>query len=99
MFKNDKESVAEFLRRGGKINKIPPVKAETQETVRPNSSGPVTIMSLEEADLFYGEPEAVKHTATKSSKIDLTLLPAPLKEKLLAKLADKGYSYDDEEEE
>jgi hypothetical protein len=93
------ESVEEFLARGGKINRLPPVENVFQEILKTNSSGPASIMSLAEADLFFGESKVNRSTkqktSTTTSRIDLSSLPEALREKFLSKLRDEA---DDGEE-
>lgn len=99
MFKKQKiESITEFLARGGKITVLPTKTPPNMKEIIKNTSnmGPVTILSLEEADLFYGEPQPTKTTKSlkKQSTLDLSALPPALKEKLLSKLKNE---VDDEE--
>lgn len=99
------ETVEEFLARGGEIKKIPVTEAVKQPDVikKPTPGGPVTILSLEEADLFYGEarksskPKKVKP----STKIDLEALPEALRSKFINKLKEDndGSGTEDEEAE
>lgn len=50
------ETIAEFLARGGTIARVSPSQdLSKNEKVKPTNNGPVTIMSMDEADLYYGE--------------------------------------------
>ena len=83
------ESLEEFLARGKTITKIPSaIKDAPVNVFKTASAGaPAIIMSLEEADLFYGE--ARKGSKPKkpktSSKIDLDALLDALPEALRSK--------------
>jgi len=87
------ETVAEFIARGGQIKQVPKAEQVKQPDIvkKPTAGGPVTILSLEEADLFYGEarknskPKKVKPTA----KIDLDALPEALRSKFIDKLKEE----------
>ena len=108
--KSKVETVEEYLARGGSIKKLPAAEVIRQPDVikKAATGGPVTIMSLEDADLFYGEarknakPKKVKP----SLKIDLNALPEALRSKFINKLKEetdgKGYqeeeSFEDDEE-
>lgn len=84
-----KETVAEFLARGGTINRVPAASRErTPEVIRNTSTGPANLMTLEEADLFFGEAKkGLKPKKVKPSlKIDLDALPPALRQKFIAKL-------------
>lgn len=99
------ETVEQYLARGKQITKVP----ETTRTPQPDvirktvTGAPAIIMTLEEADLFYGEarknqkPKKVKP----SLKIDLDALPPALKAKFMAKLKEgsDGEGYEEELEE
>jgi hypothetical protein len=92
------ESVAEFLARGGKITVVPanqtPIKIYSIKST--TNGGPVTIMSMGEADLYYGEFKARK--AKKStSTIDLSALPEALRKKYVDEVI--SASKDEEEDE
>lgn len=88
------EAVGEYIARGGSIKKIPSGETARQPDVtRKNvAGGPVTIITLEEADLFYGE--ARKGTKPKkakpSLKIDLSALPEALRAKFINKLKEEA---------
>jgi len=90
MSKNKRvESVQEYLARGGSIKKLPAAEQARQEDVtRKTTAGPAVFLSLEEADLFFGEPSKSQKTKkVKSSlKIDLDALPPALRAKFISKL-------------
>ena len=104
--KSKVETVEEYLARGGSIKKLPAAEIIRQPDVikKAATGGPVTILSLEEADLFYGE--ARKNTKPKkakpSLKIDLSTLPEALRSKFINKLKEeaegKGYQEESDEE-
>ncbi len=86
------ETVAEYLARGGAITRLPAADRErAPEVVRKTVTGPANLMTLEEADLFFGEakkggkPKKVKP----SLKIDLDALPPALRAKFIAKLKEE----------
>lgn len=101
--KSKVETIEEYLARGGEIKKIPKAETVKQPDVikKPTAGGPVTILSLEEADLFYGEarksskPKKVKP----SLKIDLTALPEAIRYKFINKLKEEDGSYEEESPE
>lgn len=77
------ESVDEFLARGGTITKVDlgvPIK---QEVMHAAQGGPVNILSLEDADLYYGEKrkQTAKIVKKKKDLIDLSALPPELRRK------------------
>lgn len=99
-----KETVEEFLARGGKISHVPEATREVQvDVVKTAITGPVTLFSLEEADLFYGEARKnIKPKKNKPTlKIDLGALPPALRSKFIAKLKEEssGEEYEDEIED
>jgi hypothetical protein len=94
------ESLTEYLARGGKINKLPHVDKKKQEDVaRKPISGVALIMTLDDAALFYSDSEPPKKKKEKktTSKLDLSALPAALREKFLKKIRDEGVDYDEED--
>jgi len=105
--KSKVETVEEYLARGGSIKKLPAAEIIRQPDVikKAATGGPVTILSLEEADLFYGE--ARKNAKPKkdkpSLKIDLSALPEALRSKFINKLKEetdgKGYQEESAEDE
>lgn len=91
-----RETVAEFLARGGEIQKIPSKIDKKNEHVKlAPVSGEASFLSLEQADLFYGETKPRKNTASKTKQIDIFMLP----EKLRAKYLSEALNEQDEEDE
>lgn len=91
-----KETVEEFLARGGKIQKIQYNKPETKETVGSAPvSGHSSIMTYDAADLYYGEARKSNTSAAKNAKpkkqpsIDFSALPAELQKSLLEELSSR----------
>jgi hypothetical protein len=88
--KSKVETVEEYLARGGSIKKLPAGETIRQPDVIRKSvtGGPVVIMSMEDADLFYGEARknAKPKKAKSSLKIDLSALPEALRAKFINKL-------------
>ena len=82
------ETLAEFLARGGKVTIVPPVQPTVKTesikftTVRNTINGENTpIISIDDADLYYGEfkPKKAKKVA---NSIDLSVhLPEALRKK------------------
>lgn len=99
--KSKVETIEEFLARGGSIKKIPAGETLKQTDVirKATTGGPVTIMSLEEADLFYGEvrKNSKPKKAKQSLKIDLSALPEALRTKFINKLKEDNDGEDYEE--
>jgi len=94
-----KESVAEFLARGGKITKVPPAEpTHKAESIRSTSNpGPVTIVSMDDADLYHGESR--KNKAKKKvikSTIDISALPEELRKKYIDEVINAKKKEDDE---
>jgi hypothetical protein len=64
------ETIQEFLARGGKIKVIPPNYSDAKEAnVKSTVVGPAVLMSLEDADQFYGTKTVRKK---KEKQVDLT---------------------------
>lgn len=88
------ETVEEYIARGGSIKRLPAGETAKQPDVirKTVTGGPVVIMSLEEADLFYGE--ARKNAKPKKQKpslnIDLSALPEALRSKFINKLKEEA---------
>lgn len=97
------ETVEEYIARGGSIKRLPAKEMIKQpDAIRKTvAGGPVTIMSLEEADLFYGE--ARKGSKLKkekpSLKIDLNALPEALRSKFVNKLKEEADGEESKEEQ
>lgn len=104
--KSKVETVEEYLARGGSIKRLPAVETIRQPdaTRKTTAAGPANIMSLEEADLFYGEARkgSKPKKAKPSLKIDLNALPEALRAKFINKLKEEadgeGYEEVDEDE-
>lgn len=96
------ETVEEYLARGGSIKKLPAAEVIKQQEVikKAVTGGPATIMTLEDADLFYGEARknAKAKKAKPSLKIDLSALPEVLRSKFINKLKEEssGENYQEE---
>lgn len=101
--KSKVETVEEYLARGGSIKKLPPAETIRQPEVtrKTVAAGPANIMSLEEADLFYGEARkgSKPKKAKPSLKIDLNALPEALRAKFINKLKEEADGEDYEEVE
>lgn len=76
-----KETIEEFLARGGKITKCEPAPPpeETPARIMPTPSASSTIMTLSEGALYYAESRA-KHKERKDplKSINFAALPASL---------------------
>ena len=96
------ETLDEYLARGGSIKRVPAAALEPQpEVVRNQTGGPAMFLSLEEADLFFGEPSKAASKPKKqkpSLKIDLDILPPALRAKFISKLKEESGGEDYEEE-
>lgn len=95
------ETVAEFLARGGTITRVPEASREpAPDVVRKTVTGPANLMTLDEADLFFGEArKGAKPKKVKPSlKIDLNALPPALRAKFVAKLREEANAEGYEEE-
>lgn len=99
------ETLEEYLARGGSIQRIPSAILERQPDVirTTTQGGPATFLTLEEADLFFGEASKNKKAkkVKPSLKIDLDALPPTLRAKFIAKLREEtdGEGYEKELEE
>ena len=84
------ETIAEFLARGGKITKVPPQAHLAKEQVKSTNPGPAVIITMGEADLFYGEQKAGRKAVKKKAKatIDLSALPEELRRKFVDGIID-----------
>lgn len=80
-----KETVEEYLARGGVIQRLPYVDKSQAEPVKV-SSGSGSIISMEEGDLYHGEAKKRKKSKKTEIKADTSKLPASL----LKSLADIG---------
>ena len=99
------ESIEEYIARGGTIERIPSKSLEPEPEVirKTGPGGPAIFLSLDEADLFYGEArKGAKPKKSKPSlKIDLDALPPALRAKFIAKLKEEvdGQGYEEELED
>lgn len=94
-----KETIEEFLARGGQIQKVEYITPSTKETVNSAPiSGYSSIMTYDAADLYYGETRkhaanttgvAKKSKSKKQPSIDFSALPAELQKSLLQELSRK----------
>lgn len=83
-----KETVAEFLARGGIIKKIPTAapsyKADNIKST--SNSGLATIVTMDEADLYHGETKkskVKKKISSSKSIVDMSALPEELRKKYI----------------
>ena len=92
------ETIAEFLARGGKINIVP----ATQHVAKPDSiksttsGGPAIIMTMDDADLYYGEIKA-KKIKKSTNCIDLSALPEALRKKYVDEVISASNEEDEED--
>jgi hypothetical protein len=95
------ETVAEFLARGGEITKLPAkepqVKPEAVKSTK--NGGPAVIMSMGEADLYYGEAKKKKEKKKKKETIDINALPEELRKKYIDTVMNEQIEEDDQEED
>lgn len=83
------ETVEEFLARGGKINVIPSAIEETKHQVlKKTNNGVATLLTMEEAELFYSESRK-KNKSKKMSNIDISSLPKELREKFIDRIIEE----------
>lgn len=78
-----RETVEEFLARGGVIQKLAPVEeTEEEKNKQPTTlpkTGVASMMSLSEGSLYYAEQKAKKIGKVKVAKtVDFSALPANL---------------------
>lgn len=75
-----RETIEEFLARGGVIQKIPAQELPEEESkVTSSSNGTSHMMSLADGSVYYAETKAKKVSKKKLSKtIDFSALPAHL---------------------
>ena len=80
------ETIQEFLARGGKITLCPEGIKDTREKVNVKSTtvGPAILMTLEEADHYYGEKRKSNKPIKEQNKPNLNLdcLPEEFRKKL-----------------
>lgn len=86
-----KETIEEFLARGGKIQRFATVDPEVKEpTISSTNKGPAVILTLDDGNLYYGEGKVSKTKKKSSPKIDLSALPEAIRNKYCKGLADDG---------
>jgi hypothetical protein len=77
-----KETIEEFLARGGTVTKCPPAPSPEEEAntrVNPASNTSATMMSLAEGALYYSESRAKPKERKKTEKtINFAALPTSL---------------------
>jgi hypothetical protein len=95
--KND--SLADYIARGGKITRIPtPEQNFKSESVKSTvQSGPAVLMTLDQADLFYGERKVRKVKPKLKPTIDLSALPPALRKKYVDDVIDANREGNDED--
>jgi hypothetical protein len=78
-----KETVEEFLARGGQITRLATETSfKIPESIKPTpAGGPAVLMTLEEADLFYGEHKQRKAKKKAKPTIDVDSLPPEIRKK------------------
>jgi hypothetical protein len=87
------ETVSDFLARGGKVTKFPEkLREKSIDVIRKSVAGPAVLMTLDEAQFFFGEKS--KNLKTKkvkqSLKIDLNALPPALRAMFVTKLKEES---------
>ena len=92
------ETVAEFLARGGAITIVPANQPTAKiDSIKPNSNGgPATIMSMDEADLYYGEFK-IRKAKKATSTIDLSALPEALRKKYVDEVISANQENEEED--
>ena len=75
-----RETLEEFLARGGKITKLPLQEdpKEEQNKVTPTAQGGGALMTLSEGSLFYSEIKPKVQKKKAAPTIDIKALPASL---------------------
>lgn len=92
-----KETIDEFLARGGVIKVIPPTTPDQKpELVRSTKMGPANLLTMDEHDLFHGEKKVSKSSTKKTPAIDFSALPEALKQKYLKEWAASNDNEDNE---
>jgi hypothetical protein len=94
------ETLEEFMARGGKVTKVPPPEVTLKpEAVKSTSAGgPAILMTLGEADLYYGEHKKRKVKAKPKQTLDVSALPPELRKKYVDDIIDGNKEEKDEEE-
>jgi len=88
MQKSNEELIKEFLDKGGKIEVVPTAENNSSSIVGRLTKQVVSLFSLEEADLLFGEKVERQNKAKRIdiNNINLELIPDHLKKILLSKL-------------
>jgi len=81
---NIEESIKDYLKRGGQIEKIPTVQPQENRLIRSTITGPVNLLTLNEGSLFYSEKNKRKKKIkiVKLDHINLDDVPEELRKKL-----------------
>ena len=92
------ESISDFLARGGKITVVQtqPTTFKPESTKSSNTGGPATILTMGEADLFYGEYRPKKATKKVRKSIDISALPEELRKKYIDEVLLNGEENEEE---
>ena len=93
------ESISEFLERGGKITIVPEgARANKSDNVKSTTGGgPAVIISMGEADLFYGEQKPKKAKKKTVKTIDISALPEELRKKYIDEVMNAKEKDEDED--
>lgn len=73
-----RETLEEFLQRGGKITVVPPYEPPEEEEEIKQPSSPGGLLTLTEGSLFYTEKQKRKVRKKKMPEINVAALPASL---------------------
>jgi hypothetical protein len=88
--KPKKDTIADFIARGGKITVCEPIQAtEEKHVLAISMSGPVTILTYDEVELLYGEMKPQKISKSKKPKIKIEDLPESIRNFYLKGLIDE----------
>ena len=95
---NKTETIAEFLARGGVIQRLPTQAPTTKtDSIKPSTNnGIAVIVSMEEADLYHGESK-VRKPKKAINKIDLSALPEALRKKYVDEVISASKEDDEED--
>jgi hypothetical protein len=88
------ETLQEYLARGGTIKKVEAGKSDFQNITKRTTAGgePAIILSLGDAEVYYGTPsKAKKKKAKVKSSLDMSLLPEGLRKKFISKIENGDY--------
>lgn len=94
-----RETVAEFLARGGKITKVPPAGPKTKvDGIKSNNNGGIaTIITMDEASLYNGEYKPKKAKKKAKQTIDVSALPEELRKQYIDGVLNGNREEDDQE--